>query len=300
VGQRWELPTGYDAQIRGYVSRFHYTDDEETDDTVIEVVEQQGQRYRVRIGATCSEVGSHDESLPRTRIAIDAWFTPPRGEPVYAMSRIDKLLCVALVGLTGLVCACAYCGSRFAFDLALGGAAIGGLLATVIAPLFAFGGLSPSYAGKHLQQFAGRVLFVVALGLLPLCFGYGLVEMGLRHRIESLFTPALIAELRAIADGQLRDHPTAEPFTLAAADLPRPIRASPWRFPPRVTVTPGTSLTDTKIRLEWSSHVGCSFGIVLTDVPLRDAAAGHDGQTSPPRYTPWLDHSYVFTRRDER
>lgn len=294
VGRSWKLPKGYDARMRDYVTRFHYRDEEETDDNVIEVLENQGQAYRVRITGTCGDVVSQDESQPRTRITIDAWFTPPRWEPVYSMSRFDRVLRAALVSLTAFVCISQYLGGRLEPAILVVGMAVHLLLVFIVAPIYAYGGLLPSYAGRRLQQLGKRVLFITAvfaLGMLPAYCGYGLIEMGLRHHIQSVFTPAVVAEVRALAETKLTEHPAGQEFKLATADLPPRIGATTWGFPRRSTVRFGINSRDLIISLEWSDHIA-SHGIVLSDVPFHN---DDEGDSMSPRYTPWVDHSYIFT-----
>ena len=76
VGSRYEMPCGYDEETEEYLTHFYYCEHEETDDNVIQVMEADGGRYHVTITATCTDVNYYDGSKPRTKITIDAWFTP--------------------------------------------------------------------------------------------------------------------------------------------------------------------------------------------------------------------------------
>jgi hypothetical protein len=75
VGKSFSIPQGYDEESEEYLTRIYYCEHQETDDNVIEIKEQQANQFRVVITATCVDVNYYDDSKPRTKIEIDAWFT---------------------------------------------------------------------------------------------------------------------------------------------------------------------------------------------------------------------------------
>ena len=80
VGSRWEIPLGYDEESDDYVTRIYYCEHEEMDDNLVEVLERDGERFHVVITGTCTDVNFYDGSKPRTKVTIDAWFTPKGAE----------------------------------------------------------------------------------------------------------------------------------------------------------------------------------------------------------------------------
>ena len=74
VGKQFAIPKGYDEETGDYLSLFYYCEHEATDDNLIEVVERSGDKFHVIITATCIDVNYYDDSKPRTKIEIDAWF----------------------------------------------------------------------------------------------------------------------------------------------------------------------------------------------------------------------------------
>jgi hypothetical protein len=82
VGSHWEIPLGYDPESDDYVTRIYYCEHEETDDNLIKVIEREGMSFRVRITGTCTDVNFYDGSKPRTKVTIDAWFTPRGSQQV--------------------------------------------------------------------------------------------------------------------------------------------------------------------------------------------------------------------------
>lgn len=69
-----------DEESEDYVTRIYYCEHQEMDDNLIEVLERDGKRFRVRITGTCADVNFYDGSKPRTSVTIDAWFTPKGGD----------------------------------------------------------------------------------------------------------------------------------------------------------------------------------------------------------------------------
>jgi hypothetical protein len=74
VGKCYTIPQGYDEETGDYLTRFYYCEHEETDDNVIEIIERNNDKFHVIIKATCIDVNYYDNSKPRTKLEIDAWF----------------------------------------------------------------------------------------------------------------------------------------------------------------------------------------------------------------------------------
>lgn len=85
-GFRREIPNGYVE--RREVTRhtnFYYTSHEDTDDNIIEIVAVDGDRLKIRLQGTTIDVNHYDDSKPRTKIAVETWFTHhPEGRKTIA------------------------------------------------------------------------------------------------------------------------------------------------------------------------------------------------------------------------
>jgi len=76
VGSSFTIPGGYSDEIDDYPAIFYYCEHEVADETEIKIIERNGTDFHVAITATCVDVNYYDDSKPRTKIEIDAWFTP--------------------------------------------------------------------------------------------------------------------------------------------------------------------------------------------------------------------------------
>jgi hypothetical protein len=74
VGERFTISNGYDEETGEYLTRLYYCEHQETDDNVIEIIDQKENKFRVIITAKCVDVNYYDGSKPPTEIEIDAWF----------------------------------------------------------------------------------------------------------------------------------------------------------------------------------------------------------------------------------
>jgi hypothetical protein len=74
-GARFNVPVCHDESRGGRNSNFYYCEHEDTDDNVIEVLEVDDERIRFRLTGETIDVNFYDDSKPRTKLLVDAWFT---------------------------------------------------------------------------------------------------------------------------------------------------------------------------------------------------------------------------------
>jgi hypothetical protein len=74
VGKCFTIPQGYNEETDEYLTRLYYCEHEGTNDNVIEIIGRNNDDFHVNIKASCTDVNHYDNSKPRTKIEIDAWF----------------------------------------------------------------------------------------------------------------------------------------------------------------------------------------------------------------------------------
>ncbi|WP_029190858.1 hypothetical protein [Verrucomicrobium spinosum] len=74
-GARFSVPVCHDESRGGRNSNFYYSAHEDTDNNVVEVLEVNDERIRFRITGETIDVNFYDDSKPRTKLLVDAWFT---------------------------------------------------------------------------------------------------------------------------------------------------------------------------------------------------------------------------------
>lgn len=82
VGQRYEIPESYIEEVGEHMTRIHYCEDGDVDECIIQITgRNENQEFKVVIEGTCVDVNHYDDSSPRTKVIIDAWFTPEEKTP---------------------------------------------------------------------------------------------------------------------------------------------------------------------------------------------------------------------------
>jgi hypothetical protein len=76
VGQRFQVPAGYDDDVEDHVATFYYFEHEDLDNNVVEVLAREGAGLRIRWTATTQDVNFYDGSKPAARVEIEAVFVP--------------------------------------------------------------------------------------------------------------------------------------------------------------------------------------------------------------------------------
>ena len=74
VGNRYELASGYDEETDEYLTDFYYCEHEVIDDNTIEVVEQHGDLFKIRMIGSTIDVNYYDGSKPQTKVIVEALF----------------------------------------------------------------------------------------------------------------------------------------------------------------------------------------------------------------------------------
>ena len=69
------IPLGYDESRDGWITNFYSVSHDGSDKNRIEVVEVEGDRVRFRLSGEIVDPNYYDDSKPRTKVYVDAWFT---------------------------------------------------------------------------------------------------------------------------------------------------------------------------------------------------------------------------------
>jgi hypothetical protein len=74
IGKRFSVPAAYDKEIDDHVASIYYVEHGDLDDNEIEVIDKDGDVFKVRWTGTTTDVNYYDGSKPRTRVEIVAAF----------------------------------------------------------------------------------------------------------------------------------------------------------------------------------------------------------------------------------
>lgn len=117
---------------------------------------------------------------------------------------------------------------------------------------------------QRLVRFSALALcWLVAL--LPSLMGDGYFEMGRRAHIRSLFSPELVAEVRAAASKLSTKKTEFGSVRLSDGDLPKAIGDSPSRFPGYASCTFDAQGELSSVFLIWGGALVSHHGLLITD-----------------------------------
>jgi len=141
-------------------------------------------------------------------------------------------------------------------------------------------------------------LFLMA----PFLAGDGFFEIGRRAHIRSLFSPELIAELRASASKLSARKSQFGDVSLSPADLPLAVGSTAWRFPGHASCAFDDAGRLTSVYLTWGGALIAHHGLVISDehIPLNGEGyhftddQGKDIVEHPRRYYPLYLGSYIL------
>lgn len=214
---------------------------------------------------------------------------------------MKRRLCI-LAGLVLLAAATAYAGGRWALFPFLLPPELLAVFLSLIATLFV---LLPRRGDASIwNRWFVRLPVVVLcwsfLGL-PLYLGDGYFEMGRRAHIRSLFTPELIAELRASASKLSARKHLFGSVDLSDVDLPSAVGRTFWGMPGHASCGFSKEGRLSSVTLTWGSGLISHHGLVISEeeIPFRGTGFhmtehGQDIVYYPERYYPLYPGSYIF------
>ncbi|MGV3659184.1 MAG: hypothetical protein ACO1TE_03345 [Prosthecobacter sp.] len=215
-----------------------------------------------------------------------------------------KLRIAVLAGLTLLTAFTSYASGRGYFELIVPPVLIPAFL-TLLAAVWV---LLPCRTGGpwwkrwmiRVAALAGCLFF---LGLPAYVEpGIGYFEMGRRDHIRSLFTPELIAELRASVSKLSARRDKQGSVDLSAADLPPAVARTPWGAPGHAYCSFDEQDRLASVVLTWGGALIAHHGLVISDEQIPPRGYGYHGPGDQgedivvytEHYYPLYPGSYVF------
>jgi len=75
VGRRFSVPVAYSEEKEDHVACIYYCEHQDLNENVVRILEQDGSKFLVHWTGNTTDVNYYDESRPRTKVEIKAWFT---------------------------------------------------------------------------------------------------------------------------------------------------------------------------------------------------------------------------------
>lgn len=198
--------------------------------------------------------------------------------------------------------ATAYSSGRWAFSLMVPPQAIPAFLSLVASLLLLVPRTGDSSFWNRWHTRFGMLglcwLFLIA----PSLADDGFFKMGRRAHIRSLFSPELIAEVKASASKLSARKSYFGVVSLSPSDLPLAVGSTTWGFPGDASCAFDDAGRLTSVDLTWGGGLIAHHGLVISDkqIPLNGEGfhftddQGRDIVEHPQRYYPLYPGSYIL------